>query len=667
VFLLFLLFYLLELARPRLRGLPLPIYRQPIFHVASIIFIVFLVLNIVTSIATSETISESLGFLSILLTMALVSFYAQTEGRVKLVVNILMVTGLFAAIHGLTQYFYDRAASPLDSFFAWHNPAGGYFASILILFLTLLFTNSPTKILGRYGWIGSIILSAALLFTLSRGAWLSFILAFAVLILLLGIKGVFNKTGSLVFLGVIILAIILIVAVGGKSVLEPVYQRFVSFSAMKDFSVEGRRNFYSGAVEIFKNAPYTGIGLGSFGFVYPRYQSDPRFYAKDPHSFYLRLISEGGMLGLLIVLLIFYCFFYVVRLYFRNRNKAIAPVACGLIASLVAELSHLAIDFDDTFLLILLNLGLIWICALNLLSPLNTDIEQNNLESDTEPAKKKSFPWRNVLLILFFFLIIFHSGRMYLSESNYDIAKAYSNASMWAEAEKSSRLALDYYPGNDRALFERSRALIFLFDAKMQPNDGKDVDDELLLEKAVVSIAKLKRLAPYKASTYYLSGLAQLRLKNIRPDILLSDFDKALEFDPMNSPEFYLDTARAHGYFGDVENFKEIIAKFKKTYPFDRVEEYVRTRLEWDKLPLIYEDVLRLENDGLEYEGRYVELLDNVAKMLELEKVRERILGDAYEPRKELIDYTSLAKERYGEKTSEDEDVKSVIDEMSGF
>ena len=46
-------------------------------------------------------------------------------------------------INGLIAYFTRGASSPLDSFFAWHNPAGGYFASILIVFLALLLTESP--------------------------------------------------------------------------------------------------------------------------------------------------------------------------------------------------------------------------------------------------------------------------------------------------------------------------------------------------------------------------------------------------------------------------------------------------------------------------------------------------------------------------------------------
>ena len=664
-FLLFVLFYLLELSRSKPGGLPFPFHRQRIFHIASVIFIAFLGINIMTAIATYESITESLGFLSILVVMMLVSFYSQSKIRIEYIIHIVVAVGLFAAVHGLVMYFRNGASSPLDSFFAWHNPAGGYFAPILIIFIAWLFTNSPSRSLGRYGWMGAVIMSAALVFTLSRGAWLSFILAFITLIFLLGIKKAFNRTGLISFFAIVVLIVVLAAVIGGKSVLEPVYHRIVSISAVKDFSVEGRQNFYSGAIEIFKQAPFAGIGLGAYGFVYPRYQTNPLFYAKDPHSFYFRLLSEGGIAGLIIVLLILYCFFNVFAIYLRLREREKIPIAAGMIAAMTAGLLHLAIDFDDTFPLILLNLGLVYVCALNLLKPLESDAEQS--AQTNGDFKRRRGIWKDVFVVLFFFLLIFHCGRMYLSESNYDTGKALSSEGMWAQAEKSFRLALDYNPMNDRALLERSRAMLFMHDQAML-SGKKETDDELLLEKAVALTQKLKNLAPYRATAYFLSGMALVRLDDYNKHLdAMRDFERALEIDPMNSPDFYLDACRTYLDVGNLKGFQKALEKFKTIYPFERVEEFTRTRIEWDNFPSIYQDMLLLETQILKFESKYAELIVTLSKMLELEKVRERVLGEAYEPRRELLDYVDKQTASIEDETSPKQDVESILEDIGGF
>ena len=192
-FLGFLFFYLLEYARPDKNEIMFPTSRQKIFYSLYCFTVIFLAVNLLTATSWQNAFSEALTFFMIMVFMTLASFHAVSQERIKYTIHILLAIGILAAVHGLITYFMRGASSPLDSFFAWHNPAGGYFASILVVFLSLLLTVSPSKPLGRYGWIGTLILGAGLVFTLSRGAWVAAILGVLLLLILLGLKKAYNR------------------------------------------------------------------------------------------------------------------------------------------------------------------------------------------------------------------------------------------------------------------------------------------------------------------------------------------------------------------------------------------------------------------------------------------------------------------------------------------
>ena len=638
-FLGFLFFYLLEYARPEKNGILLPSSRQPLFYSLYGFIILFLAINILSATSWQNALSESLTFMMILVFMTLSSFYAVSRERIKYVIHILLAVGLFAAVHGLITYFMRGESSPLDSFFAWHNPAGGYFAPILVVFLTLLLTESPMKSLGRYGWIGTVILGAGLVFTLSRGAWVAAILGALLLLIMLGLKRAYNRKGVTTASIVLVVVLLAAVLIGGKSFFEPVYHRIVSFTATEDFSMQGRENFYSGAVEIFKDNMVAGIGLGAFGYVYPQYQKDPRFYARDPHSFYLRLLSEGGILGIIIILHLFWCYIHVLRKFISCRDSSIIPVSAGLIAALTAGLLHLAIDFDDTFPIILLNLGVIWILAMNLLDPVSAISKTDEEPEETKAKIRTSIAGSCITLTVLVFVAVFHCGRMYYSESFVDAGMTFSSAGEYEQAEELYSTSLSYFPMNERALSERVKSLLFMHDSALQSASPEE-NPELILQKALAVSKNLKKYIPYSARSYHLSGLVLIR--NSSPEIrarAIDDFKTALKMDSMNSPRYFRDAAQAFLEAGGIDTFRSTIKKFTRTYPFELVEEYSKTRLDWIVLPDIYQDILMLEAQLLESEGKLTGVEARYKKVLELEEIRKRVLGDDYVERKEIVEY----------------------------
>ena len=635
-FLVFLFFYLLEYARPDKKGLPVPSSRQKLFSWSAGYLIVFLAVNCVTAIAWQNAIWESLTFLMVLAVMSLVSFYAVTKERIIYMLHILLAIGVIAGVHGLVDYFSRGMSYPLDSFFAWHNPAGGFFASMVILFLALMLTHSPKSPMGRYAWIGTIILAAGLTFTLSRGAWVAAFIAGLILLILLGAKKAYHKV-SVKFALILVVAIVLgVVLIGGKSFLEPVYHRIISITATKDFSFEGRENFYSGAIEIFMDNQVTGTGLGSFGYVYPQYQKDPRFYAKDPHSFYLRLLSEGGIFGIIMIIMIFWCYFHLLKKFFRSRDATTSGLSAGLIAALTAGLLHLAIDFDDTFPFILMNLGVIWVLGMNLLDPVEISDEVD------EADKKKinvTIAGGSILLSIIIFIAVFHCGRMYFSDSFHDSGKLFSQAGKYEEAEEYFATSLDYFPLNERSLSERARALLFLHDTAVRSQAPDNEISDLYL-KAQLTTGKLKNNVSYAAKSYFLNGMTLLRHGDVNRRLQgMEDFDTALKKDSMNSPVYYLHASYGYLEFGAKQEFRATVDQFKSTYPYELVEEYAKTRLDWTDLPDIYQDILISEAQLLLSEKEHAGAKSNFNMVLELEKIRERLQEDDYSARSDLLEY----------------------------
>ena len=61
---------------------------------------------------------------------------------------------------------------------------------------------------------------------------------------------------------------------------------------------------YRTALDIFRDFPVTGVGLGNYGTLNPRYQTSPRLVTQFAHNTPLQLLSEGGVVliaGLLCV------------------------------------------------------------------------------------------------------------------------------------------------------------------------------------------------------------------------------------------------------------------------------------------------------------------------------------------------------------------------------
>jgi O-antigen ligase len=113
-----------------------------------------------------------------------------------------------------------------------------------------------------------------------------------------------------------------------------------------------RLNNYKTALQIFRDFPITGVGLGNYGSINSRYQSSPATVSQYAHNTILQLLCEMGASFLAILLLVSIA---TTKLW-RTLLAAILPdsTAMGFLkvcleASLVAWLVHNLLDIDFYF------------------------------------------------------------------------------------------------------------------------------------------------------------------------------------------------------------------------------------------------------------------------------------------------------------------------------
>jgi len=286
------------------------------------------------------------------------------ESRVihRLLLTIFFM-GVFEAFYGLFGFFGIRNhLIELDEpeliysaggTFINRNHFAGYLLMVIPLSIGFLFSREakqkywPKGLLQRLSSLngkallisfGIIVMILGLLFSASRMGIVSLLLSFSLTILLVRDRSgqrTFSKRSALL-LG---LALIWGVWIG----LDAVIGRF--FGISEDFEL--RWKIWTNTLQIIKDFPLFGAGLGTFTQVFPMYRSFPiRGLVTHAENDFLQLASETGLLGFGLLLALFIILFFKAA----SRIRSFSPgeprryIAIGGLVGILALMFHSQVE-----------------------------------------------------------------------------------------------------------------------------------------------------------------------------------------------------------------------------------------------------------------------------------------------------------------------------------
>ncbi|MEM7828072.1 MAG: tetratricopeptide repeat protein, partial [Candidatus Aenigmatarchaeota archaeon] len=281
----------------------------------------------------------------------------------KGVLNIIILSTVLVSIIGLYQVLFGfinvvkraeeaglsedivilaRSQTRAFSTFIHPNTMAGYLCLIIPLCMYIIIEEISMIRNAIYAAALSILITS-LLFTYSRGGWITSTAGFIAFMFFLFYERISLKKAIPIFLGIIVGFILFFsfryysIDIINRDL--PSIQERISKLELKGISIQGRLVLWKGALNIIKHNPIFGTGIGTFMHAYPHYQ-EKVFYSRYAHNTYLQMWSETGIIGLA-------AFFIPVILCLKTK-----PVMEKLnlykfaMISLFLFLLHNAIDFD---------------------------------------------------------------------------------------------------------------------------------------------------------------------------------------------------------------------------------------------------------------------------------------------------------------------------------
>jgi O-antigen ligase len=301
--------------------------------------------------------------IALLIYFAATLVFVDTPKRLRLLVRTITIFGFFLAIFGLTQSFtsptrvyWIRELPQSQAFgpFINRHHFAGYMELTIGLPLGLVFSNAVEREKKFVYLFAAGLMAIALIMTNSRGGIISLVAELLFLVSLMGIRRRHRKQQSekkprlqsaAIKAG---LALAMVVALFGGVVLlggEEALSRLVG-SVNTDDPTTGRAHFWGVTVDIIKNHPVIGTGLGAFGVVYTGYDSRNGLYRlQQAHNDYLQVLSDGGIVGAVLGLVFLIALFRMGFARRESRDDFRRGVATGALAGCFAVLVHSFFDF----------------------------------------------------------------------------------------------------------------------------------------------------------------------------------------------------------------------------------------------------------------------------------------------------------------------------------
>lgn len=521
---------------------------------------ILVVLNTCFSIYSYATTQWLYQYLTYALLYLVLIHHLRTQRQVVGLVSILVIAGSLEAFFGLIRYF--RGFTHLFGREMVQGMVTGTFLSRthLAVYLELIIPLAIGLTFLTQSWEKKLLLSlliaimgTALALSLSRGGLISLLLSLIFLSICMAIRRTDQKY-IWILLALFLAVLIYLSWIGITPVIERIEKTWVD--GRLDESTLIRLTFWQNSLELLKEAPLLGTGLGTFQYVFLKYapylgESLRAFHAE---SLYIELLVDTGLLGLMV-------FFWGIQRvfqsaltnYFSLGEQSLKLLTLAALTSLLAFLLHGMVDFN---LRVPANALLLTI----ILAILMDSLRFNPIPQRKMGKGKGQGIWNPICHFLFshspiplfpagIFLIlifIFWVTKSYLAEVYFQQAQGYQKNGQWQEAfqayEKAIRLEggnAVYQTGLGNAYLEAADKSITLQGDKETEEGEKKIQENW--EKALKFHARSVILNPFEPSYHLNLGWVYAKLGNQTK--ALAEFEKAVLLYPHN-PYYHRNLAR---------------------------------------------------------------------------------------------------------------------------
>ena len=324
------------------------------------------------ALSPSTSLRVALEFLAYFLFGFLLVQTVKRKKQIYAAVGVLVGIGIFEAAFGLVQLTTDNPSLLLykkkygldvvTGTFVNRNHLSGFLEMIIPLAIGLVIARIDFFSLERLNWrarllklaekgmtvnlmltLGIVLMTIAVIFSESRSGVFVVILTFLLffeLSVLFGRGTRKRKRDVRRFVGLVFLVITVMVLYIG---IDSIIARFEMLSG--DMS---RYQYWENTMDMIGDFPLTGIGLGNFLYVYPKYETHwGSARLSHTHNDYLEYLSELGGIGFaLLAGGVLYLMIKSFLIWRRRRHPEVKGLAMGGIIALINMLFHSITDFN---------------------------------------------------------------------------------------------------------------------------------------------------------------------------------------------------------------------------------------------------------------------------------------------------------------------------------
>ncbi len=273
-------------------------------------------------------------------------------------------------LYNHAQFGFSKGTSDPTPFYSDHAIYSACLAMLFPAFAAFTFLGKKLGISINTRVISFIVLlaiSLGIVFSYSRAAWLSMIVAVVLLLCLL----VRLKPGHLM---VVILTAGIVVFLNRNSIIDSLKLNKYSSTShnptieeetksitniSSDISNAERLNRWSSAYRMFLDRPLTGYGPGTYQFQYLSYQrpsemtyisvltpyNNPPGKGGSAHSEYLLALSESGILGFVSILgIILFSVYYGMKAYYQSESEKEKIMVAVALLAIITYSSHVVFN-----------------------------------------------------------------------------------------------------------------------------------------------------------------------------------------------------------------------------------------------------------------------------------------------------------------------------------